>query len=111
MRIIKAILMSGAALGAALGAAPGMAVADGTVDVGKLAATAAPVQPSSMWLMTISKTPDLEVPGLPMTTKEKNREGTAATTLRIVPATGGPAKGSISWSGYTRAGVVYKGSN
>ncbi|MCA3560725.1 MAG: hypothetical protein IOC82_06810 [Aestuariivirga sp.] len=107
MRIITTILMSGAALGAAAG----MALADGTVDLGKLAAKAAPAPPSSTWLMTISRTPNLEVPGLPMTTKEKNREGTAATTLRILPATGGPAKGSVSWSGYTRAGAVYHGSN
>lgn len=107
MRIIKAMLLTGAALGAAAG----LAMADGTVDVDKLASQAAPVLPSSTWLMTITKTPNLEVPGLPLTTKEKNREGTAATTLRIIPAGDASASGAVSWSGYTRAGAVYHGSN
>jgi hypothetical protein len=106
VRIIRALLLSTAAFSAA-----GPAMADGAVDVDTLSAQTAPVLPSSTWLMTISKTPQLEIPGLPLTTKEKNREGTGATTLRILPATGAPSNGAVSWSGYTRAGVVYHGSN
>lgn len=107
MRIIRAMLLSGVALGAAAG----LAMADSAVDVDKLAAQTAPVLPPGTRLMVISKTPLLEVPGLPMTTKEKLREGPSATTLRILPATDAPADGAVSWSGYTRAGAVYKGSN
>lgn len=107
MRIIRFMLLGTAALGVFAGAA----MADGAVDVDKLAAQTAPVAPSSIWLMTISKTPDLEVPGLPLTTKEKNRAGTSATTLRILPAADAAASGAVSWSGYTRAGAVYHGSN
>lgn len=107
MRMIRAMLLCGAALGAVSGAA----MADGTVDLDKLAAQAAPVLPPGTHIMVISKTGPLEVPGLPMTTKEKLREGPNATTLRILPATGAPVDGAVSWSGYTRAGAVYHGSN
>ena len=106
MRFIRAMLLGSAALAAVTGTA----MADGAVDVDQLAAQAAPVAPST-WLMTISKTPHLEVPGLPMTTKELKREGDRATTLRILPAADAAADGAVSWSGYTRAGTVYRGSN
>jgi hypothetical protein len=106
MRIIRAMLLGSAAIAAVTGAA----MADGTVDVDQLASQAAPMAPST-WLMTISKTPHLEVPGLPMSTKELKREGDRATTLRIIPATDAPANGAVSWSGYTRSGTVYRGSN
>lgn len=107
MRIIRAILLGGVALGVAAGAA----LADGTVDIDKLAAQTAPVLPPGTHLMTIAKTPQPEVPGLPLSIKEKSRIGPSATTIRILPATDAPADGSVSWSGYTRAGVVYHGSN
>lgn len=106
MRIIRSVLLSGVAIAAATG----IAMADGAVDVDQLAAQAAPVLPPGSQLLVISKTPQLEVPGLPMSTKEKNREGTSATTIRLLPA-GEPASGAVSWSGYTRAGAVYNGSN
>ena len=107
MRIIRAMLLSGAALAATAG----MTMADGTVDVDKLAAQAAPVLPPGTRLLVISKTAQPEVPGLPLSTKDKNRMGPNATTIQILPATDAPANGSVSWSGYTRAGAVYKGSN
>jgi hypothetical protein len=107
MRIIRAMLLSGAALAASAG----VAMADGTVDVDKLAAQSAPVLPAGTRLLVISKTAQPEVPGLPLSTKELKRMGPNATTIRILPATDAPADGSVSWSGYTRAGVVYKGSN
>jgi hypothetical protein len=37
--------------------------------------------------------------------------GPTATTIRILPATDAAGGGSVSWSGYTRAGVVYHGGN
>lgn len=107
MRIIRAMLLGGAALGPVAGSA----MADGSIDMDKLAAQAAPVLPPGSHVVVISRTAPLEVPGLPMTTKEKLREGPNATTLRILPATGAAADGAVSWSGYSRAGVVYHGSN
>lgn len=106
MRIIRSLLMSGAALAVTTG----LAMADGTIDIDKLAAQAAPVVPPGTRLLVISKTAQPEVPGLPLSTKEKNRMGPNATTIRILPATDAPADGSVSWSGYTRAGVVYHGN-
>lgn len=107
MRMIRAMLLGSAALCAVAGAA----MADGAVDMDKLAAQAAPVLPPGSHVVVISKTAPLEVPGLPRTTREKLREGSSATTLRILPATGAPPDGAVSWSGYTRAGAVYHGSN
>ena len=106
MRMIRAMLLGSAALAAVTGTA----MADGAVDVNQLATQAAPVVPSGTWLMTISKTPHLEVPGLPMSTKELKREGARATTLRNTPPSDAAANGAVSWSGYSRAGVVYQGS-
>ena len=107
MRIMTAMLLAGVALVAQAGAA----MADGTINVDKLAAQAAPVLPPGTRLMVISKTAQPEVPGLPLSTKDLNRMGPNATTIRILPATDAPADGAVSWSGYSRAGVVYKGSN
>lgn len=112
MRIIRAMLLGGVALTAAAGGA----WADGTVptdavDVDALAAQAAPVLPLGTHLLTISKTPQPELPGLPLSTKDKNRMGPTATTIRILPATDVPSGGAVSWSGYASSGVTYKGSN
>lgn len=107
MWIIRAMLLGGAALGAVTCTT----MADDAVDLDKLAGQATPVLPSGSRIVVISRTAPLEVPGLPMTTKEKLREGPNATTLRILPATGVPADSAVSWSGYTRAGAVYHGSN
>ncbi|PZF78508.1 hypothetical protein DK847_01470 [Aestuariivirga litoralis] len=106
MRIMTAMLLAGVALVAQAGAA----MADGTIDVDKLAAQAAPVLPPGTRLMVISKTAQPEVPGLPLSTKDLNRMGPNATTIRILPATGEAGDGSVSWSGYTRTGVIYQGS-
>ena len=107
MRILRAMLLSGAALACTTA----ITMADGTVDIDKLAAQAAPDLPPGTQLLVISKTAQPEIPGLPLSTKDKSRMGPNATTIRILPATDAPADGSVSWSGYTRAGVVYHGAN
>ena len=107
MRILRAMFLSGAALASMAG----LAMADGTVDIDTLATQAAPVLPASPQWLTISKTAQPEIPGLPVSPKDKSRMGPNATTIRILPATDAPASGAVSWSGYTRAGVVYHGSN
>ena len=112
MRMIRAMLLGGVALGAVAGGAwANGAAPPEAVNVDELAAQAAPVLPAGTHLLTISKTPQPEVPGLPLSTKDKNRMGPNATTIRILPATEAPAGGAVSWSGYTRAGAVYKGGN
>ncbi len=112
MRIIRTIMLSGVALGATLGAAwaGGSAIPD-AVNVDDLAASSAPSLPPGTQLMVISKTPQPEVPGLPLSARDKIRMGPNATTIRILPATDGAGGGSVSWSGYSRAGVVYHGGN
>ena len=110
--MIRAMLLGGVALMAATGGA----WADGSappeaVNVDELAAQAAPLLPLGTHLLTISKTPQPELPGLPLSTKDKNRMGPTATTIRILPATGAGSGGAVSWSGYTNAGAVYKGGN
>lgn len=107
MRIIRAMLLASVAIAAVTGTA----LADGTVDVDKLAAQAAPVLPPGTRLLVISKTAQPEVPGLPLSTKDKLRMGPNATTIRILPAGDATGDGSVSWSGYTKAGAVYHGSN
>lgn len=111
IQAIRSVLLGGAALTAMAGAslADG-APALGSVDIDQLAATSAPVLPSGSRLITISKTPQLEVPGLAPTPGEKARMGDTATTLRILPSSGAAGGGSISWSGYSSVGVIYNGS-
>lgn len=112
MRNIATLLLSGAALGAlSCGALAGGTTPSTGVDMNQLAATAAPVLPPGTSVLTISRTPQPVVPGLPLTAREKAAFGPTATTIQILPATGSAASGSVSWSGYTRAGVVYHGSN
>ena len=112
MRMIRTMLLSGVALAAVAGGAwAGGTTPPEAVDVDQLAAQAAPVLPPGTRLLTISKTPQPEIPGLPLSTKDKNRMGPDATTIRILPATDAASGGSVSWSGYSRAGVIYKGGN
>jgi len=112
MRFIRTILLSGVALGATLGPtwAGGSTIPE-AVNVDDLAASAAPSLPPGTRLMVISKTPQPEVPGLPLSARDKIRMGPSATTIRILPATDAAGGGSVSWSGYSRAGVVYHGGN
>lgn len=112
MRMIRTMLLSGAGLLAlaSVALADGAATLD-SIDVDQLAASAAPVPPPGSKLLGITKTPQPEVPGLPLSARDKAALGDTATTLRILPSAGAPAEGSISWSGYTSAGVIYHGSN
>jgi len=113
IRNIRAALLGTAALVALSGAASadGAPVSSPAVDLDQLAASAAPVLPAGSHLLTISKTRQPEVPGLPLSDRDLRRMSDNATTITILPATGGAPEGSVSWSGYTRAGVIYKGSN
>ena len=112
MRFIRMIMLSGVALSATLVTAwaGGTTTAD-AVNIDELAARAAPALPPGTQLMVTSKTPQPEVPGLPLSTRDKLRMGPTATTIRILPATDAAGGGSLSWSGYRRAGVVYHGGN
>lgn len=113
IRNIRAALLGTAALMAlaTAAAADGAPVSSPAVDLDELAATAAPVLPPGSHLLTISKTKQPQVPGLPLSDRDLRRMGDHATTITILPAAGAPAEGAVSWSGYTRAGVIYKGSN
>lgn len=112
MRFIRTIMLSSVALGATLGIAwAGGSTTPDAVNIDELAASAAPALPAGTQLMVISKTPQPEVPGLPLSARDKIRMGPNATTIRILPATDTAGGGSVSWSGYNRAGVIYRGGN
>jgi hypothetical protein len=112
MRFIRTIMLSSVALGATLPAAwAGGSTTPDAVNIDELAASAAPALPPGAQLMITSKTPQPEVPGLPLSARDKIRMGPTATTIRILPATDAAGGGSVSWSGYSRAGVVYHGGN
>lgn len=112
MRFIRTIMLSSVALGATLGTAwAGGSITPEAVNIDELAASAAPAMPAGTQLMIISKTPQPEVPGLPLSARDKIRMGPNATTIRILPATDAAGGGSVSWSGYNRAGVIYRGGN
>ncbi len=112
MRIIRTIMLGGVALGAMLGTAwAGGSTIPDALNIDELAASAAPALPRGTRLITMSKTPQPEVPGLPLSTRDKTRMGPTATTIRILPAADAASGGSVSWSGYSSAGVVYQGGN
>jgi hypothetical protein len=112
MRFSRMIMLSSVALSATLlpAWAGGSTIPD-ALNIEELAASAAPALPPGAQLMVTSKTPQPEVPGLPLSAGDKIRMGPTATTIRILPATDAAGGGSVSWSGYTRAGVVYRGGN
>ncbi len=104
MRLIRAILLSGAALSTT---ACGVCADDLTgingleaLDTGKLAIEAAPALPASKPAM--SKYDTLSPP-------KATSEG--AITHEILPSGASSGSPSISWSGYARTGIVYQGGN
>lgn len=115
MKMTRTILLGGCALCAMAAEAR----ADGpatpaaqieSLDLQKLAIEAAPKLPPGSGLVTITRGPAPDVPGLPASPRDKAAFGDTATTLKIFPSAGAPASASVSWSGYASVGVVYSGS-
>lgn len=112
MSLIRKVVLSGLALTAVTAVASAgettLPVAD-TLDVGKLAADAAPVLPPGDPVV-ISKGVQPEVPGLPLSSRDRAAFGDTAHTIGVLPMSDAAKGPSVSWSGYAQTGVIYKGT-
>lgn len=63
-----------------------------------------PALPQGYDLMTLSRGPSKVTPGL----ESPRHMGDTATILSVVPASGVSAGTHIQWSGYVKAGIVFK---
>ena len=114
MRMIRIGLLCGVALGAACGAARADELSDlkaqiQALDARLAAAEAQPAVPQGYRLLAISEGSLPEVPGAPLRPRERAAYGNRATIISVLPSADAPPAASISWSGYSRAGVVYHG--
>jgi hypothetical protein len=72
---------------------------------------AAPQVPAGYSLLSIAETARVETPGLEMRTREQKALGDTATMISVLPTADAPATTTITWSGYTRAALVYSDSD
>jgi hypothetical protein len=70
----------------------------------------APAVPAGYQLIAVSEGEMRQAPGLGMTARELAAYGNKATIISVLPTADAPAGTTISWSGYTRAGLVYNNS-
>jgi hypothetical protein len=68
----------------------------------------APSVPAGYQLIAVSEGDLQQTPGLDMTARELAAYGTKSTVISVLPTADAPAGTTISWSGYARAGLVYK---
>ena len=116
MGAIRTALLSGVALAAATGVAHADELAALKAEIVALdariaAMETAPQLPEGFRLLAISEGELQETPGAPLTARERAAYGGGATVISVLPTADAPAGASISWSGYTRAGVVYEGAD
>jgi len=67
----------------------------------------APSVPAGYQLIAVSEGELQATPGLGFTAKELSAYGNKSTIISVLPTADAPAGTSISWSGYTRAGLVH----
>ena len=116
MRIVRAVLLGGVALAAATGMARADELSDLKAEIAALDARMAamdqsPQVPQSFRLLTVSEGALEETPGSPLSARERAAYAGRATIIGVLPTADAPGVASISWSGYTRAGVVYESEN
>ncbi len=116
MRIIRLALLTSAALAAAAGAARADELTELKAEMAALESRlavmeAAPEVPQGFHLLSISQGALQETPGAPLSARARAAYGGHATFIGVLPTADAPAGPSISWSGYTRAGVVYEGKS
>lgn len=116
MKIVRLLLLSGGAVAgmAATALADDLLINSSGIpplDTSALAREAAPTLPDAASALTLSKGTAPVVPGLPLSAREKAAFGDSGSTLKVQPSANGEQGGTLSWSGYVRAGVVYKGGN
>jgi len=67
----------------------------------------APAVPAGYQLIAVSEGDMQATPGLGFSAKELAAYGSKSTIISVLPTADAPAGTTISWSGYTRAGLVY----
>lgn len=113
MKMTKMALLAGAALAVTSAAAQAdeleaLKAQIETLNSRVAAMETAPSVPSGYQLIAVSEG-DLQVtPGLGMSARELAAYGDKATIISVLPTADAPAGTIISWSGYARAGLVYK---
>jgi hypothetical protein len=71
---------------------------------------AAPQVPAGFRLLSVSKGPLAEIPGVPLSPRERMSYSQKATVIGILPSADAPLGTTISWSGYARAAIIYHGT-
>lgn len=114
MRKLALVLLGSAAMAASAIATKADELADlkselAALDARLAAIEASPAAPEGFRLLTVSEGALVETPGAPLPARARAAYGGHATFIGILPTAYAPAAASISWSGYTRAGLVYEG--
>lgn len=114
MQAARLLVMGGVAWAASAGAAAADELSALKAEIEALSARVAamessPAVPEGYRLLSIGEGALQETPGAPLTARERAAYGGRATIISVVPSADAPLAASISWSGYTRAGVVYNG--
>ena len=112
MKSIKLTMLAGAALSVLSVSAWADDLADLKAQIESLndriaKMEAAPQVPTGYSLLTISEGAQPEIPGMPLTSRERAAYGETATIISVLPTADAPATTTITWSGYARAGLIY----
>jgi hypothetical protein len=115
MRVLKSLMLGCSALVASTLAAQADELADlkaeiETLDARVAAMEAAPAVPAGYRLITISEGELADTPGAPFSARERAAYAGRSTVISVLPTADAPAGTKISWSGYTRAAVIYHGT-
>ena len=116
MKSIKLALMAGAAIAVSAAAAHAddldtLKAQIETLNARVAAMEAAPAVPAGYNLIAVSEGSAANVPGLAMSAQDKMLYGNKATVISVLPTADAPAGTTITWSGFTRAAVVYQDSS
>ena len=113
MKSIKMALLGGAALavtaaGAQADDLEALKAQIETLNSRVAAMEAAPAVPAGYQLIAVSEGELEATPGLGFTARELAGYGNQSTVISVLPTADAPAGTTISWSGYARAGLVYR---
>ncbi len=116
MKSIKMALLGGAAIAVSAAGAHADELQDLKAQVEALnarvaAMETAPSVPAGYQLLAVSKGEALQIPGLDQSNRDRFTEGNRATIISVLPTADAPAGTTISWSGYVRAAIVYRGND
>jgi len=116
MKSIKWTLLAGAALAVTAASAQADDLDALKAQIEELnariaAVESAPSVPTGYQLIAVSKGELRQTPGLEMSARERAAYGNKSTIISVMPTADAPAGATISWSGYVRAGLVYRNTD